>query len=102
MIALTIFSVYSDLFVDWNLRISDWFLGVPTVTTQIFVHRMWWYYGFIVLSIFLRVSWAWRLSDLDSSWLPFLLSLGIGPRGGNELAAVGAGAPAEPVVNIED
>ncbi|KAI3852437.1 hypothetical protein MKW92_018010 [Papaver armeniacum] len=106
LIALSGFSIYSDLFIDWNLGISDWLFGAPTVTTQIFTGtRRWSYYGFIVLDIFFRGSWAWRLTDFGSSWLPFLLSLveivrraiwfplriegwqvtlGIGPRGAVE------------------
>ncbi|RZC58897.1 hypothetical protein C5167_006206 [Papaver somniferum] len=76
LIALSVFSIYSDLFIDWNLGISNWLFGAPTVTTQIFTGaRRWWYYGFIVLDIFFRVSWAWRFSDLQSIWLPFALSL---------------------------
>ncbi|RZC72777.1 hypothetical protein C5167_048259 [Papaver somniferum] len=84
-------------------RMCGWMCGAPTVTTQIFTGaRRWCYYGFIVLDIFFRVSWAWRFSDLGSSWIPFALSvveifrramwfplriegwqvsLGIGPRG---------------------
>ncbi|KAI3963765.1 hypothetical protein MKW92_048757, partial [Papaver armeniacum] len=88
LIALSGFSIYSDLFIDWNLGISDWLFGAPIVTTQIFTG-----------------SWAWRLTDFGSSWLPFVLSiveilrraiwfplriegwqvtLGIGPRGATE------------------
>ncbi|MCL7051859.1 hypothetical protein MKW94_008424 [Papaver nudicaule] len=84
LIANTIFSIYWDLFIDWNLRVFEWFPGVPTVTTQIFSDRLWCYYGFIVLDVLLRISWASRLSDLD-------ILRGIGPRGGVELA------PVEPV-----
>ncbi|KAI3904239.1 hypothetical protein MKW92_035786 [Papaver armeniacum] len=74
--AVSLISIYSDIFIDWNLRIWDWHFGAPTVTSQILTgERRWWYYGIIVLDVFLRVSWAWRLSDLKSPWLPFLLSM---------------------------
>ncbi|KAI3879256.1 hypothetical protein MKX03_013453 [Papaver bracteatum] len=76
LVAVSIMSISWDLFVDWNLGIFNWVPGVPTVTTQIFTgQRQWWYYGFILLDILFRISWAWRLSDLDSSCLPFFLSL---------------------------